>query len=118
MCANTFRRLSPSGGVPASRTNYPRSQITMDRYAPIAGGYTAGHPEHSRPASRAEAGLAEKDDDELIGAARDVYRKLQRTPRWSNDNDALIREWGAVCAEMNRRGITDDVTEGAGVPRP
>jgi hypothetical protein len=82
----------------------------MDRYAPTASGDTAGHPERSRPAPRPYSDLADKDDAEVISTAREVYRKLQRTPRWSGENDTLICAWAAVCAEMNRRGLTDDVT--------
>ena len=65
-------------------------------------------------------GLAEKSDVELISDARSVYRDLQHTPRWSGDNDRLIRAWGEVCAEMNMRGLTDDITQGrpAGPVRP
>jgi hypothetical protein len=62
--------------------------------------------------ARQRNGLAEKPDDELISDARSVYRDLQHTPRWSGDNDRLIRAWGEVCAEMNMRGLTDDITQG------
>lgn len=56
--------------------------------------------------------LADLTDDQVIECARHVYRQLQTVPRWHAGNDALIREWGAVCREMARRGITDTVTEG------
>lgn len=56
--------------------------------------------------------LTDLDDNEVIERARHLYRELQRTPRWADSNDALIRSWGAVCREMGRRGITDVVTEG------
>lgn len=51
-------------------------------------------------------------DNEVIERARHLYRQLQTVPRWHADNDRLITEWGAVCREMGRRGITDVVTEG------
>lgn len=80
----------------------------MNQYSPIANGYRAGRPERSGHTSLADGELS---DAQVISNARNVYRKLQRTPRWSRDNDILIREWAKVCEEMNYRGITDSVTE-------
>lgn len=57
-------------------------------------------------------GYAALDDAGVIEAARQVYRQLQYTPRWDNNNDALIKSWGVLCREMGKRGITDTVTEG------
>ena len=51
-------------------------------------------------------------DNEVLELARELYRLLKVTPRWSAVNDDLIRAWGRVCLEMNQRGILDTVTEG------
>ena len=75
-------------------------------------GYTAGHPEGSGHApERASLPYRHLADSEVVSAAREVYRQLQISPRWSSDNDRLIRAWAAVCSEMNLRGLTDTVTE-------
>lgn len=52
------------------------------------------------------------DDNEVIAMARDIYRQFQVTPRWSAANDVLLRQWGSICGEMSRRGISEVVTEG------
>jgi hypothetical protein len=52
------------------------------------------------------------DDNAVIARAQEIYARLQSVPRWHADNDRLIREWGGICREMGRRGITDTVTEG------
>ena len=51
-------------------------------------------------------------DDRVVEAARLIYRELQRTPGWHDNNDALIKSWREVLQEVHRRGITDTVTEG------
>lgn len=56
--------------------------------------------------------LASLDDNQVIEQARRIYAQLQTTPRWSADNDNLIRAWGRICTEMGRRGISETVTEG------
>ena len=56
--------------------------------------------------------LTDLTDNEVIERARHVYRQLQAVPRWHSDNDRLLAEWGTVCREMGRRGLTDTVTEG------
>ena len=71
----------------------------MDRHAPTGDGYP-----------KREGGEEIRTNADVIAYARVIYRELQRTPRWSDKNDALIREWGKVCAELNARGLTDDVT--------
>lgn len=62
-----------------------------------------------------ETTLASFTDNQVIEHARRVYARLGVTPRWAAENDDLIREWGRVCQEMGRRGITDTVTEGGTV---
>jgi hypothetical protein len=52
------------------------------------------------------------DDNAVIEEARRIYSRLQRVPRWSDENDSLLRAWGGICGEMGRRGICDAVTEG------
>jgi len=80
-------------------------------------GYTAGHPERSGGASqRPSLPYRRLSDAEVINEARKVYLELQRTPRWHNDNDILIRQWGQVCAEMNIRGLVDEITQSSGTP--
>jgi hypothetical protein len=81
----------------------------MGPHEPIGGGYTAGKPEGDAPdrPTLPYRGLA---DAEVIASAREIYRKLQETPRWSAENAWLIRAWSEVCAEMNLRRLTDDVT--------
>jgi hypothetical protein len=75
-------------------------------------GYTAGHPEHGQGASgRPSLPYRGLTDDEVLAAARDVYKKLQETPRWSSENDELIWQWAAVCAELNIRELVDSVNE-------
>lgn len=56
---------------------------------------------------------ADLDDNDVIERAREIYSAFQRVPRWSAGNDRLLKEWGAICGEMGRRGITDVVTEGS-----
>ena len=56
--------------------------------------------------------LSEMDDNEVIEAARGVYRELQAAPKWSTEAQQLLISWGAVMHEMSRRGITESVTEG------
>jgi hypothetical protein len=56
--------------------------------------------------------FADLDDGQLIDRAREIYRACQRVPRWHEDNDKLIRQWGAVCREMGARGMNDSVCEG------
>ena len=48
-------------------------------------------------------------DDELTEQARKVCRQLWRTPRTHPDNEHLIRTWGSLYAEMNARGLADDI---------
>lgn len=59
--------------------------------------------------------LSDLTDNEVIERARHIHRGLQLTPRWADENERLVREWGQVCMEMGRRGITDTVTEGGTV---
>ena len=71
----------------------------MNQHSPIGNGYTAGHPERSRDASeRPKLPYRGLGDDEVMAVARDLYKKLQETPHWADENDALIRQWGAVYA--------------------
>ena len=58
-----------------------------------------------------ESDLASLSDDQVIKRAQHLYRRLQTVPRWSDENEPLVRDWGLVCMEMGRRGITDTVTE-------
>jgi hypothetical protein len=51
-------------------------------------------------------------DNAVIEKAREIYQKFQELPRWSPDNDRLLTEWGSICSELSRRGISDGVTEG------
>lgn len=62
---------------------------------------------------REDSPYADLDDNAVIDKAREIYRQLQRVPRWHAENDRLLRAWGAICGEMGRRGITDTVTEGS-----
>ena len=75
-------------------------------------GYTGGLPEGSGHAPERSLPYRHLADSEVVSAAREVYRQLQTTPRWSSDNDRLIRAWAEVCSEMNLRGLVDDITEG------
>lgn len=54
--------------------------------------------------------LSALPDDELVEQARKVCRQLWRTPRTHPDNERLIMSWGALCAEVNSRGLADDIT--------
>jgi hypothetical protein len=75
---------------------------------------TAPHPEHNGKETDQITlpyrGLA---DSEVIGAAREIYRRLQETTHWSSENETLLRNWRMVCDEMNIRGLTDSVTDAA-----
>lgn len=59
--------------------------------------------------------LGALSDNEVIDHARRLYARLKVVPRWSDENEDLVREWGRACGEMTRRGITDTVTEGGTV---
>ena len=59
------------------------------------------------------AELADLTDNEVIERARHFQHQLRIAPREHPGNDRLITEWGAVCRELNRRGMTDVVTEGS-----
>ena len=54
--------------------------------------------------------LSSMTDEELTERAREVFRQLWRRPRAHPDNERLIRTWGALCAQMNTRGLSGDVT--------
>jgi hypothetical protein len=81
----------------------------IDQHVPIAGGAMAGHP-YGRTIDRPTLPYRGLADSEVIAEARRIYAELQETPRWANNRDALLVAWGAVCAEMNVRGLTDDIT--------
>ena len=59
------------------------------------------------------AELADLDDNEVIERARNLRWELRRMSREHPGRDRLITQWGAVCRELNRRGMTDVVTEGS-----
>lgn len=59
--------------------------------------------------------LGALSDNEVIEHARRIYARLKVVPRWADENEDLVREWGRACSEMSRRGITDTVTEGGRV---
>ena len=54
--------------------------------------------------------LSSMTDEELTERAREVFRQLWRRPRAHPDNEHLIRTWGALCAQMNTRGLPGDIT--------
>jgi hypothetical protein len=63
------------------------------------------------PAQQAPVPYADLTDNEVIELARQVHARFQVVARRDPENDDLIRQWGNVLREMERRGITDTVTE-------
>jgi hypothetical protein len=71
------------------------------------------------PAKPARKPFAMLNDAELVAEARRLYLALQETPGHHDDHDTLLRDFGIACAEMNFRGLTDNITTGhAATDRP
>ena len=60
--------------------------------------------------------FAGKTDNEVLETARDVHARMTRADRDSDSYPDLLVAWREVCQEMNRRGMSDTVTEGSTTP--
>jgi hypothetical protein len=45
-------------------------------------------------------------DEQLLAETKRVERALQTTPQSHPDRNALLRDFGRLCPEVNRRGLT------------
>lgn len=57
--------------------------------------------------------LADLEDNAVLETARDVHARMISADRDSDGYQGLLTAWREVCQELNRRGMSDTVTEGS-----
>jgi hypothetical protein len=62
--------------------------------------------------------LAQMTNNDVLTTARDVHVRMMSADRDSENYQELLVAWREVCQELNRRGMTDTVTEGDSRPAP
>ena len=55
-------------------------------------------------------------DNAVLAIARDVHARMITADRDSDSYPDILTAWREVCQEVNRRGMSDTVTEGSTTP--